>query len=259
MLDHPFTRFAYSKIVGVTLFVVAVLVLWSLLALYAPSGYYATFVDSFSYLALLALAGYFGWFFVTQVSVWQAQAGVALLVQLLCLGVSFAILTIVGLIDRQIYLSGFPLRLAFGLLLWILLILWYKYLLALEKEDASVVEEVDMLPLGEDLIDRISVKDGSRIHIIKIEELFCIQASGDYAMLCTSSGQYIKEQTMKYYEAHLPPSVFIRIHRSTIVNTNHIMRVELFEKETYQVRLKNGTCLRVSAAGYKLLRKRLGL
>jgi DNA-binding LytR/AlgR family response regulator len=64
---------------------------------------------------------------------------------------------------------------------------------------------------------------------------------------------------MKYFDSHLPPAVFVRIHRSTIVNANHIMRVELFGKESYRVRLKNGASLRASIAGYKLLKERLGL
>lgn len=37
-----------------------------------------------------------------------------------------------------------------------------------------------------------------------------------------------------------------------------ISRVELFGKETYQLLLKNGTKLRVSLTGYRLLKERLG-
>lgn len=64
---------------------------------------------------------------------------------------------------------------------------------------------------------------------------------------------------MKYFEAHLPASQFVRIHRSCIINAEQIMRIELFGKESYQVRLKNGASLRGSNAGYKLLKERLAL
>lgn len=66
---------------------------------------------------------------------------------------------------------------------------------------------------------------------------------------------------MKYFERSLPSPEFVRIHRSYIVNTEQILRVELFGKETYQVRLrlKDGTYLRASSAGYKLLKERLSL
>lgn len=102
-------------------------------------------------------------------------------------------------------------------------------------------------------------KDGTRIHIIPIKEIFYLQACGDYVTLFTTSGQHVKEQTMKYFERSLPSPEFVRIHRSYIVNTEQILRVELFGKETYQVRLKDGTYLRASSAGYKLLKERLSL
>lgn len=55
------------------------------------------------------------------------------------------------------------------------------------------------------------------------------------------------------------PSAFIRIHRSVIVNCDSIARIELFEKQSYRIRLKNGSYLKVSAAGYRLLKDRLML
>ena len=64
---------------------------------------------------------------------------------------------------------------------------------------------------------------------------------------------------MKYFETHLPENSFIRIHRSCIVNSDQIIRVELFGKDSYQVRLKTGVCLRASLTGYRLLKERLSL
>ena len=111
----------------------------------------------------------------------------------------------------------------------------------------------------EESIDRITVKDGSRIHIIKVEDLLYIQACGDYATLVTSDGEYIKEQTMKNFETHLPADNFVRIHRSSIVNVTQISRVEQYGQETYQVTLKSGVKLRVSLSRYRLLKERLGI
>ena len=45
-------------------------------------------------------------------------------------------------------------------------------------------------------LDRISVKDGTRIHLISRDELLYIQACGDYATLVTPRGEYVMEQTM---------------------------------------------------------------
>lgn len=152
----------------------------------------------------------------------------------------------------------------FGIPAWTAILLWYHLQivadtsLQTEKFTAPEVEKAAPLP-QEESIDRITIKDGSRIHIIKVEDLLYIQACGDYATLVTSDGEYIKEQTMKNFETHLPADNFVRIHRSSIVNVTQISRVEQYGKETYQVTLKSGVKLRVSLSGYRLLKERLGI
>ena len=79
-------------------------------------------------------------------------------------------------------------RQLFGLPVLIAVTLWYRLITAkeevlnqeLEKELIAhqVVEAQVEVPAG--LIDRITVKDGSRIHLIKADELIYIQACGDY-------------------------------------------------------------------------------
>ena len=78
------------------------------------------------------------------------------------------------------------------------------------REDKALPEEAEC-------IDRITVKDGTHIHLIRTDELLYIQACGDYVTLVTPSGQYVKEQTMKYFDAHLPSAGFVRVHRSAAV------------------------------------------
>jgi DNA-binding LytR/AlgR family response regulator len=64
---------------------------------------------------------------------------------------------------------------------------------------------------------------------------------------------------MKYWETHLPDDLFVRIHRSFIVNVEYISRIDLYEKEIYKVQLKNGNSLKASSAGYKLLKQKMKL
>ncbi len=85
-----------------------------------------------------------------------------------------------------------------------------------------------------------------------------VQAEGDYVMLFTPAGRFLKEQTMRWFEEHLPDR-FVRIHRSCIVDVDRIARVELFGKETYRVRLQDGTVLKASVNGYRQLKFRLDL
>ncbi len=103
-------------------------------------------------------------------------------------------------------------------------------------------------------LERIVVKTGNKIHIINCEEIIYIESNGDYVFIYTEKGRFLKENTMKYYEKQLDDSVFIRIHRSHILNINFLDKIELFEKETYLVHLKNGTKIKASISGYKLLK-----
>jgi hypothetical protein len=57
--------------------------------------------------------------------------------------------------------------------------------------------------------------------------------------------------------ATLPGDLFVRIHRSFIVNIEAIAKIELYEKESYKVQLKSGASIKASAAGYKLLRQKM--
>lgn len=154
-----------------------------------------------------------------------------------------------GLESPEDFYLSLPIRLLAGLLAWIALTQWYGQLGERQEAIVEITEKEEAFPAPEEnVLERISVKDGTRIHIIHPDELLYVQACGDYVNLFTEKGQYVKEQTMKYMAVHLPPC-FVRIHRSCIVNVEYILRIELFGKESYHVRLKNGTSLRAVLQG----------
>ena len=120
----------------------------------------------------------------------------------------------------------------------------------------------DVIALAEEkteVLQRIAVKSGTKIEIIAAADIIYLESEGDYVMIHTKSGKYLKEKTMKYFEQHLDPETFIRIHRSFIININEISRIELFEKESYIVKLKNGAQIKASNSGYKALKELLKL
>jgi two-component system, LytTR family, response regulator len=107
-------------------------------------------------------------------------------------------------------------------------------------------------------LDRVAIKSGSRIHVVPTGSIRYIEAQDDYVMIYCAEGKFLKEKTMKYFEAHLEPDMFVRIHRSYIINVQEIKQIEPLEKDSYVVILKDGAKLRASATGYKTLRERLG-
>ncbi len=109
----------------------------------------------------------------------------------------------------------------------------------------------------DEFLNRIVVKDKSKITIVPVEDVIYLEAKGDYVEIITDNSKHLKQKTMKYYESHLDPSIYIRIHRSYILNINYLQDIELMEKESYRAILKNGRKLSISKNGYALLKNTL--
>ncbi len=126
------------------------------------------------------------------------------------------------------------------------------------KDDKPVKELVQKVKEESGVIDRIFVKTGSRIDVIPVSEIIKIEAQDDYAEIFTKEKSYLKKETMTFLEKNLPPANFIRVHRSTIINTDYLNKIEKYGKETYVIILKDGSKVNVSKSRIKMLRERLG-
>jgi len=104
-------------------------------------------------------------------------------------------------------------------------------------------------------LDRIPVRDGTRVFIIPIAKLDYAEAQDDYIALCSDGKKHLKQQTISSLESALDPSRFLRVHRSYIVNLERVARIEPYGKDSHVAVLHNGTQLPVSRAGYARLRE----
>jgi len=107
-------------------------------------------------------------------------------------------------------------------------------------------------------LERIVVKDGTRVHLIPVRKLDYAEAQDDYVALCAEGKKHLKQQTISSLEKALDPTRFLRVHRSYIVNLERVVKIEPYGKETHVVVLTSGAQLPVSRAGYARLREVLG-
>lgn len=107
--------------------------------------------------------------------------------------------------------------------------------------------------------NRIVVKDGNKIKIIPVHQIHYLEAADDYVKIITTEGSFLKKRTMNFFEQSLSVYHFVRIHRSYIVNTQLITRIDVYEKESHMVLLNTGAKLQVSKAGYTKLKDVLGI
>ncbi|MCY7408946.1 MAG: response regulator [Chitinophagales bacterium] len=106
---------------------------------------------------------------------------------------------------------------------------------------------------------RIVVKSGNKIKIISLPEVIYFEAADDYVNVVTAEGSFLKNKTMNFFEHSLDPLQFVRIHRSYILNVQHITRIEVYEKENYVAILKSGKQIPVSKSGYARMKEVLGM
>lgn len=257
MSGHPLNESYITKAGGAVLIIGIVSALSLLTWLYGGKEIYEAIYLALSYLSPLLLSIYFYWFFRSLSFSLVRKLAIITVALVVSFGVTYLVSTSVLRLEWINIVIVLPLYLIFGILVWIVVDLWYSLLSCrrdtyIESQPAPIIAETEK----RSLIDKISIKDGSNIVIVKLSEVLFIQAYGDYVLIHSDTGKYIKEQTMKFYELNLPGE-FVRIHRSCIVNAEKIARVEQYGKESYNVYLKNGMSLKASSSGYKLLKERL--
>jgi two-component system LytT family response regulator len=107
--------------------------------------------------------------------------------------------------------------------------------------------------------NRIVVKDGNKIKIIPVNQIHYLEAADDYVKIVTKEGTFLKKRTMSFFETSLALYQFVRIHRSYIVNTQLITRIDPYEKDGHLVLLSTGAKLQASRSGYSRLKEVLGI
>ena len=103
-------------------------------------------------------------------------------------------------------------------------------------------------------LERVVVRDGTRVTLIPVVKLDYVEAQDDYVALATHGAKHLKQQTIASLEAGLDPARFVRIHRSYIVSIERVARIEPYGKDSRLVILTDGTRLPVSRTGYARLK-----
>jgi two-component system LytT family response regulator len=124
------------------------------------------------------------------------------------------------------------------------------------QSDTSAVERGrEALEPGRPL-RRVFVRTRGRIVPIDVERVTRFAAEGDYVAIHTAEGYHLAGLRMAELERFLDPDRFLRIHRSHIVNLDHVEMMTPHHSDRLQVTMKDGTRLFASRARSKELRRR---
>jgi two-component system LytT family response regulator len=122
---------------------------------------------------------------------------------------------------------------------------------ALPQQEAAVREAVATRPQP---LGRVLIRDGARVHVIPTEKIGWIEAQDDYVRIHADGKAWLKNQTLAELEAQLEAGRFLRIHRSHLVNVEHVARIEPATKDSHVAILADGTRLAISRSGYQKIR-----
>lgn len=126
---------------------------------------------------------------------------------------------------------------------------------AMDRRISALLAELRPPPTA---LERLAVKSGGRVVLVKTEDVDWIEAADNYVELHAGKETHLLRETLSALEEQLAPKKFIRISRSIIVNADRIKELEPLFHGEYQVTLSNGVKLTLSR-GYRNKLPQLGV
>lgn len=103
-----------------------------------------------------------------------------------------------------------------------------KAILKAERHQSTVISN-DNLSTDNNAIETINdfyVNIDRRLIKIDLPSIYLIEAKGDYIHIKTEDKNYVVHSTLKKIEEKLPDSIFLKVHRSYIINVKKIIDIE---------------------------------
>ena len=129
-----------------------------------------------------------------------------------------------------------------------------------EREDESTAGTISEAEIKEQLLralraknapsQRLVIKSGSRMLFLHPEKIEWVEAEKDYVRLHVGKETHLIRETMNEIENKLQSDRFVRVHRSTIVNLDHVKEMKPLPSGEYDISMRDGTALRLSR-GYR--------
>lgn len=88
--------------------------------------------------------------------------------------------------------------------------------------------------------DQVIIHSGNKMHVCSMSSIKYLKSETPYVRFKLENGKsYIERGTLNEWELKLPIDIFIRVHRSSIVNTKFINKIERISKTSYVIHLEN--------------------
>lgn len=110
---------------------------------------------------------------------------------------------------------------------------------------------------GKSHSERMVFKSRGRILFLPVSEVRWIGAEENYVRICTGSETHLLRETMARVEERLDPNMFLRVHRSAIVNLHFVKEVRNDPQNDFAVVMTNGQKIPMSRSYHSRVRELL--
>jgi two-component system, LytTR family, response regulator len=128
----------------------------------------------------------------------------------------------------------------------------------ISKFGQSLLKLLDGRHLDKPFLDRIVIRERDKMDLIRVESIDCIESAGVYVALHVGHERVIHRAALGELVGQLDPRLFVRVHRSTVVNIDSIRHLEPATHGEFDLVLRSGHRVHVSRTFRPLLESRLG-
>ena len=94
---------------------------------------------------------------------------------------------------------------------------------------------------------RLAVKTAGKIHIVRIDDIDCIETAGNYVRIHAAGTTHLYRDSLRNFEARLDAARFVRIHRSVVVNIDRVTHLEPSFRGEHVLTLQDRTRLTMTS------------
>jgi len=110
---------------------------------------------------------------------------------------------------------------------------------ALEKARRQLKPAPPPAPASENNRRKIVGRRGSDLYLLDPAEIVAFQADGELVHIITQGPRYLSDHSLKALSEKLEPSRFRRIHRRTIISTDHIRKISPLSSKRWLLKMSN--------------------
>jgi two-component system LytT family response regulator len=116
------------------------------------------------------------------------------------------------------------------------------------------LEAADRPPHGGELLERLLVRDGSRVVPLVVEEIEHLRSDTKYTAITSRGRSYLVRLPITSFEPRLDPKRFLKVNRSCLINLDFVEAMTPDDSSQYVIRLRDGTSVTASREVSKQLR-----